>query len=392
MSTLSVGYTIGVFIDPLRLEFGWSRAQILATTSVVSVAIGALSFVVGWLTDRVNVRRLIIGSQVAFGLAFFLMAGGIRDLPTFYGLYLLMAIAGAATIAVPFAKLITAEFVENRGLALGLAMSGTGICGLLVPPYAAYVVEHFGWRAGYVAIGILPLAFAVPLSVLFLRNLSREDRPSQRQQAHKISGVDENSLGLGEAIKGFRFWLLFVIFTIGSSVMTALLANFVPILTDKGYAPTLAAAIAGSFGITVIAGRVAVGVLIDRIWAPLVGSVIFAAAAIAIGLLATVYLTTAGLIVLILLTGFAAGAEVDLMGFLVARYFGLRDFGKIYAAMYIGFALAPGLFTPLFGAGRDQFGSYTPSLHVAAGALAAAALLLLALGKYPENIGKSSTA
>ena len=74
------------------------------------------------------------------------------------------------------------------------------------------------------------------------------------------------------------------------------------------------------------------------------------------------------------------------MGYLVARYFGLRNFGMIYAGIYVGFALGPGLTTPLFGAGRDALGSCVPGLYVAAVALAGAALLLPTLGRYPQRV------
>lgn len=75
------------------------------------------------------------------------------------------------------------------------------------------------------------------------------------------------------------------------------------------------------------------------------------------------------------------------MGFLVARYFGLRHFGKIYAAIYIGFALAPGFTTPLLGAARDHYGNYSVGLYVAAVALLGAAVLLISLGRYPPLTG-----
>jgi MFS family permease len=385
VASLSVPYTIGVFVEPLREEFGWTRAEILAAVSMVSVSIGALSLALGWLTDRINVRRLIIGSQIAFGLAFFLMAFGIRSLPTFYGLYLLMAIAGLATLAIPFAKLITAEFVKHRGLALGLATSGTGFCGLAVPPFLAYVVENFGWRAGYVAIGLLPLLFALPMTLLFIR-----DRRSQAGAMTTCGGApviegNADDIDLKKAIVGYRFWALFAIFVFASSVMTALLTNFIPLLADRGYPPTMAATMAGTFGLTLIIGRVTVGFLVDRFWAPMIGFIVFMPAALAIIALASLDLGTVGLVVVILLTGFAAGSEIDLMAYLVARYFGLRHFGKIFAGAYVGFALIPGLAAPLFGGSRDTLGTYIPGLYVLGAMLVVAGLLFLSLGRYPES-------
>ena len=390
VAALSFPYTLGVFIEPLNTEFGWSRAQILTAGSVVSLSVGGLSLLVGWLSDRMNMRTLIISSQVAFGLAFMVMAVGINNLPSFYALYFLMSVAGMATSAIPFAKLLTADFVYNRGLALGIAMSGTGFCALVAPPYAAYIVESFGWRAGYAAIGLLPLLVALPASLIFIR---KPGLVAALDKAPESPGDPTNSV-LGKtpaspdipprsAIASYRFWALFTIFTLGSSVMTMLLTNFIPILGDRGYSPTLAATMTGSFGITLIAGRIGVGYLIDRFWAPLIGCIIFAPATIAVTLLAAVDLGTLGLVAAILVIGLAAGSEVDLMGYLVARYYGLPHFGQIFAGIYIGFALIPGLITPIFGASRDNYGSYVPGLYLCGIALMIIAVLFLTLGPYP---------
>jgi MFS family permease len=389
---LSFPYTIGVFIEPLNAEFGWSRAQILTAGSVVSLSVGGLSLLVGWLSDRMNVRTLIISSQIAFGLAFMVMAVGINNLPSFYGLYFLMSVAGMATSAVPFAKLITADFVQNRGLALGIAMSGTGFCALVAPPYAAHIVETFGWRAGYMAIGLLPLVLAMPASLLFIRNPDLLATPGENVASpgrttsvqSRTSYSPDNALR--SAISSYRFWVLFTIFTLGSSVMTMLLTNFIPILGDRGYSPTLAATMAGSFGITLIAGRIGVGYLIDRFWAPLIGCIVFVPATLAVTLLAALDLGTWGLVIAILMIGLAAGSEVDLMGYLVSRYYGLLHFGKIFAGVYIGFALIPGLITPFFGATRDHYGSYVPGLYLCAIALLIISVLFLTLGPYPNKV------
>ncbi len=140
---------------------------------------------------------------------------------------------------------------------------------------------------------------------------------------------------------------------------------------------------AGTFGIAVIVGRIIVGGLIDRIWAPMVGFALFVPAAIATALLGT-NLPLELTVLAIFVAGFAAGAEVDLMGFLVARYFGLRHFGKVYAGLYIGFALGPAICTPIFGGARDALGSYEIPLYAAAAVMFVSAVLLITLGPYPD--------
>ena len=384
VASLATSYSIGVFINPLNVEFGWSRAEILVVAAIVTVGVVPLSPLVGWIADRLRVRRLIIASQTAFGLSFFALGLLTNDLWTFYALYFFVAVLGAGTIAVSFAKLITAEFVRHRGLALGLAMSGSGICAFLVPPFAAYVVEAYGWRIGFCSLGLLPLLICVPLSLRFLHDPTGITDGGSKRPDRNAGAQGDTSLG--EALRSYRFWAMGVLFLFGSATNTALITNFVPILGDQGYPATQAATMAGSFGIALIAGRVIVGTLIDRFWAPAVGFAFFTPAAIAIALLATGNLGTTGIVASIFVIGFAAGAEVDLMGYLVARYFGLAHFGKIYAGLYVLFGMG-GLTVPFFGAARDAYGTYQPGIYVAGIVLGISGILFLSLGRYPHDIG-----
>ena len=79
-----------------------------------------------------------------------------------YAAYGAMAILGAGTIPVTWTRAITLSFHRQRGLALGLALTGTGICGVLVPQYATWLVENYGWRVAYAGIALLPLMVAGP--------------------------------------------------------------------------------------------------------------------------------------------------------------------------------------------------------------------------------------
>ncbi len=385
VATLAISYSIGVFIAPLNEEFGWTRQQVLIASPIVSVAVMALTPVVGWITDRYGVRRLIILSQLGFGLGFFVIGAFTYSLWVFYIAYFFLALLGAGTIAVTFAKLITHEFVKHRGLALGLAMTGSGFCGFIVPPYAAYVVEAFGWRAGFYALGLLPLLLALPLAIKFVNDPPRARPAATVAAAASVASQAGGDITALQALQGYRFWAMAMTFMLGSCTMTALITNFVPILADAGYPATQAATMAGSFGLAVIAGRVIVGVLIDRIWAPAVGFAFFVPAALAIVVLGAGGLGTTATVATIVVAGFAAGAEVDLMGYLVARYFGLSHFGKIYAGLYVFFALGPGITTPFFGGARDAYGSYELPLYAAAAALGVASLLLISLGAYPAH-------
>ena len=65
----------------------------------------------------------------------------------------------------------------------------------------------------------------------------------------------------------------------------------------------------------------------------------------------------------------AAGAEFDLMSFLVSRYFGAGRYGVVYSNLYAAFKIAAGVAAPLYGRAFDVAGSYSGILYVAAGAI-----------------------
>ncbi|MFU7547989.1 MFS transporter, partial [Pseudomonas paraeruginosa] len=99
---------------------------------------------------------------------------------------------------------------------------------------------------------------------------------------------------------------------------------------DRGLSASQASQVFSSFGISLILGRLVVGYLIDRLWAP--GVAALALLLLAFACLIFAY-TEANLLLFILATllvGIGAGAEFDIAAFLIARYFGMRDYGRLF--------------------------------------------------------------
>lgn len=388
IATLGFTYSIGAFINPLVAEFGWTRQEILSAQLFITVPTIFTSAAVGWFADRHGVRHLILASQALFGLSFFALAFLLDSLTTLYAIYFLMAIGAGGTVGIGFARLLSERFDRQRGLALGIAMSGTGLCGFMVPPYATWAIEQFGWRGGFVALGLLPLLIALPLGWRYLHDLPRATRPAAGVGATAASEAEAadhagGGLTLREALRNYRFWFMCLGLLVCSGVVTAFITNIVPLLQEQGHAANRAALAASTFGISVLIGRIAVGYLIDRHFAPVVGAALMFPAAAAIAWLAAFDPGIGASVVVVFLAGLAAGAEVDLMAYLCSRYFGLREYGRIFAGLYIAFAIGPGIFVPLFGRARDLTGGYDPGLYGVAAGIALFGVLMLLLGPYP---------
>jgi MFS family permease len=128
-----------------------------------------------------------------------------------------------------------------------------------------------------------------------------------------------------------------------------------------------------------------IGALVDRCWAPLVGALLLVPAGLAVGSLCQDSLSWSATLALLVAAGLAIGAETDLCPYLAARYFGVRHFGKLYAALLVFIALGAATSPPLFGWMYDRFGVYDQAMLVAGGGFILSGLVILFLGRYPAS-------
>jgi predicted MFS family arabinose efflux permease len=239
------------------------------------------------------------------------------------------------------------------------------------------LVTDFGWRAAFAGLGALPLVFALPLSYFLLY-----DRSGGTTAVVTKAAVDSRDAEFGEAIRGYRFWVMSVaVFLVGACV-AGLVSALVPILTDRGFTPGTAASVASVIGIMVIVGRAGAGYLLDRLWAPGVALVLLSAPIIGCFILASRANSLPAMILAAATIGLAVGAEFSVLAFMVGKYFGQRRYGIIYACLYAVFKLSAGVGTPMFGYSFDITRSYNFILYFSAGALLVGSTLLLTLGPY----------
>ena len=85
--------------------------------------------------------------------------------------------------------------------------------------------------------------------------------------------------------------------------------------------------------------------------------------------------------------GFAIGAEVDLIGYLVARYFGMAAYGKIYGMLYAAFVIGVGSSPILIAKLHNISGGYTDAVFTSAIFVAVSAVLFLLLPRFEDKAG-----
>jgi MFS family permease len=378
-------YTIGIFAPILAQEFHWTFAQIFAGITCTTAAVIVASPLVGYAADHFGVRPVALTSVALFGVSFMALGLGTGSLPLYYVTWLVIAFVGAGTLPITWTRAVNNGFQSGKGLALGFSLLGTGLFGYLIKPLAAWFIAEFGWRGAYVAIGALPLLVALPIGLVCFRDPGQGSiDPQQRRAAAQLQAARTPGLTARETFGEWRFWLLAGCFIALAFAVGGLIPNMENILKLATFEHRDIVRLTSLIGLSVIVGRVLGGWLIDRFWAPAVAAVLLGAPAAACLMLAGPALDYRSAMLAIGLIGLAAGAEYDLLAFIVARYFGMKSYGGIYGALYSCFALGAGVGPVVFGANFDRTHAYTESLHLAAGLFLLPALALLLLGRYRQ--------
>jgi predicted MFS family arabinose efflux permease len=186
------------------------------------------------------------------------------------------------------------------------------------------------------------------------------------------------------------FWRLAAAFVIVAAAAGGTIAHIVPLLTDRGIGTSTATAVLSAAGLALVAGRLLAGYLLDRIFAPYVAVAFFLAPLAGILLL---FLGSGPIVAAIatVLVGIGLGAEVDLIAFLLSRYFGMRAFGEIYGYLFALFMLGAGAGPFAMGVAYDVTGSYQSMLAAFAIALVLASGLMAGLPSYVYPSGSQDT-
>ncbi len=386
-------FAAGVFLKPVAQELGFGRGEISSAIGLSSVVTALMIPFFGRLVDRFGVRPMLLGSIALFACA--TAALSLLTASTTM-LLLLFAISGVMSVGqtpTAYCKVITEWFDRQRGLALGLALAGVGLGTALIPQISNALIGNFGWRMGYVGLGVTILVLAFLPVALFVREHPRaEAARASHHAAREISSLP--GIGFAEAIRTWRYWAMMLTFFFAATTINGTLIHVVPLLTDRGIPVGVAIGALSAAGLALIGGRVVAGYFIDKIFAPYIALIFLISPMVGIGILAT---GVASPIIGTVLLGLGIGAEIDLMSFIISRYFGVRFFGSLHGFMFGPVLLGNAVGASILGWCFQLMHSYTPGFALFEALLAVACVLIMTLGRYrypavPEPIAGEITA
>ena len=366
-------------MGPINKEFGWDFASISAGVTVFGIIAALMAPVFGGLSDRFGVRPVALLSLFVFGIVFGAFYFMPASTPGYIAFWAVLGAIGIGSTPVTWSRAISLWFSKNRGLALGIMLLGTSLAAMVVPQIAQKAISAGGWRMAFPVVALLPICIALPLAFFWFHEPRLEERPAELTDAKgQVAGQS-----LGEAVRGYRFWVMFVSILLTAFAYGGAHIHIAQIVSLHGFAAEVAASVMGVVAIGILTGRLLVGYLFDRFWAPGVAFPALLLPTIACWLLMGTDATMAAVMTGGFLLGFAAGTESDVIAYLASKYFGMAHYGRIYGVLYMPFGIGSAISPIVYGLVRDRTGSYDPILFAAMLCFAAGGALLLLLGRYP---------
>ncbi len=375
-------YGFTAIFEPIADELGWSYTQISLGASLRGLEAGLLAPLMGVLVDRWGPRRLIFvgGIITALGL---LLLSRVTSLGMFYGAFFLVALGMSTTTMTVLMTTIANWFRRNVGIASGIASSGYGFGGLLIPIMVT-LIDRYDWRMTIAILAVGMLIVILPLALLF--------RHKPEQYGYLPDGevkgavvldnglaprpVVEIDVRAKQAFKSSAFWHMALAFTGHVILLSAVSIHVMPYLSSFGVAKTTAGLVATAIPLMSIGGRLGLGWLGDKYNRRRVMAGAFAL--MSLGGLCFEYARipqgTWLLVPFLILFGVGYGGISALRPPMTRELFGRSNFGSIFGAI-MGISLLGNMIgAPLAGWVFDTWGSYQGIWLVFAG-LAAAALV-----------------
>lgn len=340
---------MGLFLKSMTAEFGWTRTEFSSVIAIAALCNALVMPVAGYLVDRFGARPII-----AIGTLLGCSAYAALSLARSYGEFvaiLVVAVTLGNLASYPAFMTLTQRWFDKR-LGFALAITSTGLAaGVAVFSYLiARTIAAQGWREAFLIVGVTALAIGLA-NVVFL---VRDTATPPAGEAKPATG-QTNSSTLGQAMQTRDFWLYSASFTLIIFAVVGCNFHLPALLSDRGASVGAIASVVAIGSLGSLFGRLFTGIMLDRFSVRLVAGTFFVGQAIGFLLLrdGLQWVLPASF-----LLGAVQGAEIDVMGYVLARRFGRESYARIFGTCFgitlIGAIVGPMAMATIF----DRTGSY----------------------------------
>lgn len=392
--------TLSMFVTPMTSEFGWSRTELAGAVSLGGVLAALSSPMIGAYLDRKGARLVLCGAVLATGVTLISLSM-IESLLAFYVLFCIARMNWAGPFDLGIYGAVNTWFVTKRGVAASVVTLAQMVGLTLMPLIGYWVIEHHGWRAGWLVIGsavlimgFLPSWFFMvrrPEDMGLLPDGAVPRDPATPGRAAAEPAVVEPTFTRTEALRTRAFWMLALYTAMIYPVQAGLSLHQAAHVIERGLSTATAATVVSLFSFSSAFTGFSYGVL--QRWLNTKVALAFAGLLLAASSFAMMATTTPlGAMTAGVLFGLGIGGVHTLLPIAWADYFGRRNYGAI-RGIALTVQVASQAAGPLAsGILRDWTGDYMASLVLFAVLSGLGAVTALAIRAPVGLAGAKTTA
>ncbi|MEE8721980.1 MAG: MFS transporter [Eggerthellaceae bacterium] len=345
------------------------------TCASVASVVGALF--VGTFVDKYPGRVLGAVGVITTAVVLVLMSQ-VTAVWQLYVLFTVVGIVALAGLRLLISIIVTNWFTLKRGLAVSIALAGSGFGGAILSPVAGVFIVNYGWRPALVLLAVVVLVAALPL-VLYSFYSHPQDRGLEPYGAHQIEAgtkADKSPDKMVDVAVGWKavksspsFWLLVVGFVAMGIVNGAVLPNQVTNMTQVklagdvivtgGHTTLWASGVLSLYMVTVVVAKISLGAIYDRFG--LNAGNIFGTVACCVATVALCFpQTDIGPIVAAIAFGIGTCMGTVAPPISTVKQYGIKDLGKITGIVTSVEMVSYAAATLMSGTLFDMYHSFAP--------------------------------
>lgn len=359
---------IGIFFPPVCQELGFSTGEISLHITIRGVFTVLFLPIAGKLITKIKLRYLLTAAVLMLSVSIGSMAF-FSSLYQWYIASIFYGIGGAFLFLTVCPIILTNWFMDKAGLAIGIAMSFSGLGGVIMNPLGTWFIAVYGWRATYLMFAVVGAACMLPATLFILKFTPQESgiKPYVNH-GRSVSTAPQSPVAFDKSIwdvmRSPVFWLLMPVILI-IAFMTVYAFHFPQYALSIQLSPAAGAAMVSASMAANIVGKLGLGWLSKKYTSKittLIGTAITAAG------FACIWLFPSVLPVLIagsFLYGICMAMTGVSIPLLVSELFGHKNYAMILSIASMATSLIGGVGMALVGFLYDISGSYTLCFAVA---------------------------
>jgi len=266
--------SFGAYVIPWEEEFAISRTTVTFISMLSLITYATFQPIAGKLGDKYGARVVLAVSLLLSGVALILasMAGQLWQVAVLYGVVASIGMAGSSNVTA--SAIVAHWFVDKRGLAMGLVLSGMAAGQLVITPVSLFLIAQYDWRLCMLVFSVIIALIILPICYLFVRSKPADMglRPygvTEEVAAGQAAVSPEKKIN-GDSIfavmKERTFWLLAIpYFICGFTDVGLIGTHFIPFAAGKDFSVVIIGTVMAIIASFNIVGTIGTGYLSDKL-------------------------------------------------------------------------------------------------------------------------------